>query len=223
MGLHNVRNYISKQAVAGGNPETNKYLELFVTGSLQVSSKFIRKAAEEVGGEVAVARNPVEAKYAKIHVASNAIKHSMKIGRIILDYASKDCMEACYKAFEAVRGEVIGECKIVDANLETRGGFDIGTIKLTCGNDKYEIVFFNEYMTLEKDAQRIATFPDLIVLMGPEIGLPILSPEALESKGKNVILGHVDKDYLILGDGVKDPEVYRDLERIINKNLASYL
>ena len=93
-------------------------------------------------------------------------------------------MEACYKAFEAAKREVIGECKIVDANLETRGGFDIGTIKLTCSNDKYEIVFFNEYMTLEKNSQRIATFPDLIVLMDPETGLPILSSEALEPKGK---------------------------------------
>jgi len=33
----------------------------------------------------------------------------MKIGRIILDYASKDCMEACYKAFEAAKGEVISQ------------------------------------------------------------------------------------------------------------------
>ncbi len=223
MGLHKVKNYISKQAVAGGDPETGKYLELFVSGSLQVVSRFVRKAAEEAGGEVAVARNPVEARYAKIHGASGAIKQSMKIGKIIIEYISRDRMETCYKVFEVAKGEVIGECKIDDAFLETRGGFDIGIIKLACGSNRYEMVFFNEYMTLERNDQRIATFPDLIVLMNPETGLPMLSAEALKSRGKTVIVGYVHKEHLILGDGVKHPEVYIDLEKIINKNIARYL
>jgi len=52
MELHKAKNYISKQAVAGGNLETNKYLELFVTGSLQYPVNSLEKRLRKLAAKL---------------------------------------------------------------------------------------------------------------------------------------------------------------------------
>lgn len=224
MGLHRIKDYVSIQSAVGGNPATGRYLELVVVSRLEIAARLIRRAAEEAGGIVAVARNPIEASYAKRNGAPGALRKAMEVGEVITKYIEIDPKEASIKAIETAGGEVIDECELISTSLETRGGFDIGYIRLK-GREisKYTITFFNEYMTLDLGQKRLATFPDLIVLMSIDNGLPITSAEASKYVNKKVVLGVVSKEKLILGSGVKFAEVYNDLEKILGVKMKEYL
>ena len=120
----------------------------------------------EAGGLVAVARNPIEAEYAKEHGASGALRKAYEVGKVINELISSgDVREACYSAFKESQGTVISECTVSEVTLETRGGFDVGAATLDCSGTKYSIRFINEYITLEKNSERVATFSDLITLI----------------------------------------------------------
>jgi len=223
MGLHRNASYLSIQAVAGGNPSKGTLVEAVLTASLNIGSRIVRKIAEEAGGIVAVARNPVSAKYAKSHGAPGALKRAMKVGEIILKGSKENPGEFFYKLFDAVEGKTIGECTVDDVILETKGGFDIGKVKLTCANNRALLLFYNEYMALDLEGKRIATFPDLIVTMDPIKGLPITSSEMSSYVGKKIFLGTVDRKKITLGDGLRYEEVYKDLESNLNINITEYI
>jgi len=224
MGLHRKKDYISRQAAVGGNPEKGMYVEIYVSASLEKAAHIIRKAAEEAGGVVAVARNPVDAKYAKEYGAPNALKKAFSVGKVIKKYIDENAFkETCYKAFEEAKGSIIGECLIEKTEIETSKGFDVGSIEISCSGRKYLIKFLNEYIVLDKNSTRLATFPDLIVLMNPETGLPITSAEIVEYKGKKVILGFVPRENLILGAGVRYPEAYDPLEKVLGVKIKDYI
>ncbi len=166
MGLHRVEGYVSRQAAVGGNPRKARYLELYISAKLDAAASIVRKAAVEAGGLVAVARNPIEAEYAKEHGASGALRKTYEVGKVINELISSgDVREACYSALKKSQGTVIDECTISEVILETRGGFDVGTVMLCCSGTKYLIRFINEYITLEKNSERVATFSDLITLI----------------------------------------------------------
>ena len=67
---------------------------------------------------------------------------------------------------------------------------------------------------------RLATFPDLIVTMDLRSGMPVSSAEITE--GQEVAVVVVPRQRLILGAGVKDPSLYRDVERAVGKDLVSF-
>ncbi len=224
MGLHRIDGYISKQAVAGGDPSKGKYIELYVSAKLESATSIVRRAAVEAGGLVAVARNPIDAGYAKEHGAPGALRKAYEVGRMMSKHISKgDTKGACYAAFKEASGEVIGECTVSDVSLETREGFDVGSVSLDCGGAKYMIRFVNEYITLDKGSRRIATFPDLISLMNLKTGLPVTSAELPNLKNETVLLGFVPRDKLILGSGVKYPEAYTALEKILNVKIVEFI
>ncbi len=223
MGLHRHSSYISIQAVAGGDPARNKYVEALVKSSLEISSRLVRRVSEEAGGLVAVARNPVTADFVKKHGAPNALKKAIEVGEVIVKESRENPVEAGYKAFEKAGGEVLGKCLLKDVVLETRGGFDLGKAKLVCDGSETLITFFNEYMTLDVRSGRVATFPDLIVTIDLNTGIPITSAELPHYLNKEVLVGYVNRKKVILGDGLKYEEVYRDLEENLNIRLIDYI
>lgn len=223
MGLHRNPSYMSIQAVAGGNPAKNKYVEALITSSLEISSRLVRRISEEAGGLVAVARNPITAGFVKSHGAPNALKKAIEVGEVIVKYFRENPVEAGYKAIEKAEGEVVGKCLLKNVALETRGGFDLGKAELTCDSSETLITFFNEYMTLDIQNNRVATFPDLIVTTDLNTGIPITSADLPHYIGREVLLGYVDRRKIILGDGLKYEEVYRDLEKNLNIRIVDYI
>ena len=120
-------------------------------------------------------------------------------------------------AASAANGRVVCSGSIVAKHLETRGGFDVGTIGL---DGEFELVFWNEYMTLDYRGERLGTFPDLIATLDTRTGCPISTAEAAEGQEVAVIL--VPKEALILGAGVKDPALYRSAEEVTGKEIIRY-
>ena len=102
-------------------------------------------------------------------------------------------------------------------HIETKGGFDLGRIVMENG---YEVTFLNEYLTLEKDGERIATFPDLIMLLDGETGLPLISAECKE--GQKVSLVVVPRDKLLLGKTMGIKKLFLPLEEASGKEIVKY-
>jgi len=219
IGLHRIPDYISIQTAVGGNKERGKYVEVVVKGSLERAAKMIREAAVQAGGLVAVTRNPVTPEYVKENAAVGAISQAIEVGRIIQENMS-DVDQMVEKIIKYLGGgKVINRGEVEQVTLETRGGFDIGKVIVKGSNDtKYEITFWNEFMTLEdSEGRRYGTFPDLIAMINLQTGLPLTSAEV--KQGDKVVLLVIPKEHVLLGAGVKDPEVLKQVEEIIGKKL----
>ena len=104
----------------------------------------------------------------------------------------------------------------------TKGGFDIGKAVLECASEKYELTYVNEFMTLENSkGQRLATFPDLITLIGGEVAKPVLSAELRENMEVHMVI--INRSKIPLGSGLKFNEAYTDLEKALGKPITAYI
>lgn len=220
MGLHKIKGYISKQVAVGGDQTKDRYLEIYIATNIIEASKTVRQAAVSTGGLVGVARNPVSVKYARENAAVEGISQAIELGRIMYEAKGKGSKYMIEKVLEFLGGRIITEGNIQKVELKTIGGFDVGNIKIIDGKELYELTFWNEYMCVENKKQRIATFPDLIATIDLKNGLPLSTAEARE--GQNVAILHIPKHKLKLGSGMKDSELYKQIEEAINKDIIKY-
>ncbi|MCC0651540.1 MULTISPECIES: DUF917 domain-containing protein [unclassified Clostridioides] len=213
LGLHRDKTYKSYQAVSGGNPELDNHIEGFVEGSLNKTAGLVRQCAVAAEGLVAVARNPVKASVVKENAAIGGISHAIDLGRefyLGLEI-SKD--KAINNVVEFLNGDVVSEGTIEILELETTGGFDVGKLIV----NGYEVTFWNEYMTIEKENNRIATFPDLIMTFDKNTGMPVTSAEIRE--GQEIVLIKTSKENLKLSITMTQEELLKDIEDILNKKI----
>jgi len=209
MGLNKIPDYASLQAACGGDPTCGRRVEILVRGDLTRCSALVREASIQAGGVVAVARNPVSAEYLKEHAAVGAMNTAILLGKAILD-ARQDGQSSEEVIAQQLGGEVLAQGKITKVELTTRGGFDVGTVRV---ESKYELVFWNEFMLLEVSGERLYTFPDLITVFSQDLNRPVSSAEL--KKGMKVVIIAVRKEKLLLGDGMRDRELFLNIERAI--------
>ncbi|MDR7452452.1 MAG: DUF917 family protein [Armatimonadota bacterium] len=214
MGLHRVPGYLSRQAAVGG--AGGRRLEVTVAGSVEGASALVRQAAVQAGGVVGVARNPVEAGYLAAHGAPGAIAMARRLGQAVLEALPQGGEAAWSAAAGILGGTVVDVGRILRVNLAMAGGFDRGTVIVRTSRT-YELSVWNEYMTLERDGRRLATFPDLIATLA-ESGLPLTSAELRE--GMTVALLTAPRERLLLGAGVRDAELLRAAGEVIGKDLS---
>ena len=212
LGLHRVPGYISTQTATGGNREKGQYIEIIVKGSLEETTKLIREAAIQAGGLVAVTRNYVSPTYIKENAAVGALTQAIEVGKIIQENSS-DVYQMINKIIKYLgAGEIIDSGEVEETKLETRGGFDLGIITRK-GRKRYRITFWNEFLKLEdSEGKKYAIFPDLINIIDLHRGLPLTSANI--KKGEKVVLLMVPKESLLLGTGVRDPKILRQVEEI---------
>jgi DUF917 family protein len=220
MGLHRVSGYTSRQVAVGGNPATGRYLEVYAVGAITHAAAMVRMASVEAGGMVAVARDPVPLSYVKEHAAPGAVHQAVAVGDAILTARSRGGMAAAQAAADILRGKILDTGTIESVHLEASGGYDTGTIEIAGRHGHHEIAFWNEYMTLDSDGQRTATFPDLITTLNIEDGTPIGSAEI--EKGMRAAILTVPSTGLILGAGMRDPQLFKDIERTVGREVLRY-
>ncbi len=217
LGLHKLKDYVSVQAAAGGDRGAGRYVELVAQGSLDRVDKIIREASVQAGGMIAVTRNPVTVDYLRMNAAVGALSKAIEVGKIFQKYFG-DCGKIAEEIAKIMNGKIVDEGVVENVLLETCGGYDTGKIAVKGKLDRYEITFWNEYMTLEDSGnRRLATFPDLIVTLGIDSALPISSAEI--KKDDRVMILTLPKERIMLGTGVKDPEILSQIERVINKKI----
>lgn len=213
LNLSEIEAYISHQAAVGG--KGSNYLEMIISGSLEKTASMIRKASVEAGGLVAVARNPVTLAYAKENGAAGAITQAIEIGEALLAYQGEAAIDS---VVTKLGGKVITTGTVTDFQLETTGGFDVGTVRM---DDSFEMTFWNEYMTLEKDGERYATFPDLIMTLDAKTARPIVS--AAIEKGQQLAIIAVPKEKLLLSSTMRNVKLMKPIEEIIKKSVLQYI
>lgn len=217
MGLDAVPGYRSRQVALGGDPARGRRITLVVEAPLARADRLVRQAAVEAGGMVAVARNPVEAGYVRTHGAPRALTEAARLGRAAsqaLPHGAARVADALLAAFGA--GEVLAEAAVRALERQTEGGYDVGRLEV----GPLEVTFWNEYMTVEQHGRRLATFPDLIVTLDRDTGLPLGSAD-LEA-GRTVLLVVVPKDRLILGAGVRDRRNFAAIERVLHRPMIGH-
>jgi DUF917 family protein len=216
MGLDGVDGYVSQQAVVGGDPNAHRHVRFYAEGSLDSVAHLVRQAAVEAGGLIAVARNPVTVAYARERAAPGALRQATEIGRALL--AAESPLDAAQAACHLLGGEVVCQASVQRVAIQTQGGFDVGQIELQGG---YVLTFWNEYMTLEREGQRLATFPDLIATLSTDEIRPLTSAEIKD--GQEVYLIQVPKEGLRLGAGMRRPELFQIAEEAVGKEMVRYV
>lgn len=220
VGLHKSKDYVSRQAAVGGDRDKGRYLEIYVAANIIEAARIIREAAVSAGGLVSVARNPITVKYARDNTAVGGVSQAIELGKIMREAKEKSPEYMVERAVEFLRGRKIAQGEVQNVKLKTRGGFDVGNITVRDEKELYELTFWNEYMCLENEGQRIATFPDLIATINLKNGLPLTSAEVRE--GQNIAVLYVPKQNLRLGAGVRDSEIFKPIEEATNKQIIKY-
>lgn len=214
MGLSKMPDFVSLQTAAGGKPD--QWVELVARGSLKSASNLVRQASIEAGGLVTVLRNPVKAKFIRENAAPNALKQAIQIGTVF--QKNRGNPGAILEELNGFIGlKVLMDGGVENFDLSTQGGFDVGKLDISNGRDTVSLTFWNEYMTVEKNGERVATFPDLIVTMDKNSGLVKSSAEI--QNHDEIILVKVPKSKIILGMGMFDNALFKDVEKIIGKSM----
>ena len=217
LGLEEERDFVSLQGAAGGDRTFGAYLEQQVRAPLAAANRLVRSAADAAGGLVAVARNPVPASYLATRAAKGAISHALAIGRELGAVLPRGTGAVAERVCGLLGGTVLCEGPIRRFDLETRGGYDVGTATI-CG---LELTIWNEFMTAEREGVRLATFPDLIVAIDDESALPVTSAEL--RLGRRLTLLMAPAASLTLGAGVRAPRNLAAIERVIGKSIIRFL
>ncbi len=197
--------------------ERDHNLEMLIQGNISCCSTLVREASIQAGGLVAVARNPVHASWLKQSAAVGAVQFTIALGREFLAAlrAGKSTSQA---VGEHLHGEIVSKAKVISVELTTRGGFDVGRIVLETG---LELVFLNEYITAETDGARYYTFPDLITTFDTDTGDVVNTSDV--KKGMHIEVMAAGRQNLILGEGMRDRDLFLRLETILNKPVIRYV
>jgi DUF917 family protein len=221
MGLHRKKGYVSRQAVVGGMPGDGSRVEELYSGNLREAAKLVREASVKAGGMVAVARNAVPASYVRKNGAPGALGMAIDAGKIFLAAIESSPEKAINQVLNFFGGSFMIRAKVREVLLRRMGGLDVGRVEITCASTPYELTFWNEYMTLESRGRRLATFPDLMMTFDAETGQPLISAQLEEKKEVFVISAPARR--LILGAGVKDARLLREIEEATGKEIVRFL
>lgn len=216
MGLHAEEGYTSVQAAIGGNPAFGRRVELVVRGTIDNASSQVRTASVLAGGFVAVARNPVTVAYAKEHSAAGAVKQALGLGQAMLAARDKGGEAVIEAVCQNLGAKVLHKGVVDKVELVCKGGFDVGTV--TFGD--FELTFWNEYMTAEKDGKRLGTFPELLMTLDAKTGWPVTS--AAIEEGQEIAVICAPAENIHLGAGMKDPALFTCCEEAVGKEIISY-
>lgn len=220
MGLHRQAGYISVQTAVGGSVKMGNRVEACLEGPLAEVSKEVRQAAVKAGGMVAVARNPVTARFVRENGAPGAIRMAVEAGYRLLGKRSSGSRPAFEEISRFLGASFNLRGTVNRVALRTEGGLDVGEVEVRARSSSYDLTFSNEYMTLEKEGVRLATFPDLMMTFDSGTARPLISAQV--SEGQEISLLVVPAERLILGAGMRDRDLLRLVERATGKELVRY-
>ena len=167
LGLGERPGYESIQVVSGGNRELHGHFLSVNRGNLNTVDNVLRDISVRTGGFIASARNPVELSWVKANGAHGSISLALDLGA---DLAAAH-PEGGDAVVEAVRqrlgAELIDEGKLrIAKRTRTVGGWDHGTFRI----GEHTVPYLNEYMAVDRGDDRVATYPDTIVIIDKTTG-----------------------------------------------------
>lgn len=221
LGLTTREGYETIQVLSGGNREKHGHLLSINVGRVDTTDDVLRDVSVRAGGFIAAARNPVELSWVKEHAALGVISLALDLGK-----AMEDAGAGTEGRGEAVVKTVVDflDSQIIDQGplshevaLETKGGWDHGTFRI----GEHTVPYLNEYMAIEGPAGRVATYPDTIIILRKDNGLPLAVKDAVE--GEEMVLIKVDATKLPLSSSALDPVAVGECEDIMGIDFLKYL
>ena len=216
IGLTSEPGYTAIQAVAGGNRAQGRYLEAVVRGPVSLCANVLRTASDQSGGFIAAARNPVRASYVREHAAVGAISLALDLGEAMVAAESRGAEAVIDAVVEGLGGRILTRGRVLAKELRYEHAFDIGSLWV----EDVELGYVNEYLTAEAGGERLGTFPDVLTTLSLADGRPVAIADIAE--GDEVVVLHVDKSHIPVGDGVRDASVYPEVEDMLGKPLAKH-
>ncbi|HCL79478.1 MAG TPA: hypothetical protein DIC53_05875 [Synergistaceae bacterium] len=217
MKLHLQEGYLSAQSFAGEEPESGEYIEGVMRGAISTVSSMIRQNAFSMGGWLAVARNPVSAEHVRDNGAPGAIRRTILLGEAMRGATDKGAEAVIETVEEQLLARRVYQGPVQTVDRFTAGGMHSGTAFF----GEYELSFWKEYMTLEKEGRRIATFPDLISVLDANTGAAV--PSDAVAPGQEVCVLVTSRRNLLLGGGLSCPELLEPLEKILGREILAHL
>lgn len=207
------------QTAAGGNRARNAYIEATLRGPTAKVSPVLRAAADASGGFIASCRNPIAASYVRKHAALGGISIALELGSAISDAEARGPSAVLDAITERLAGEVILSGRVISKSLQyTSAAFDVGQIILDCGRHAVLHVM-NEYMAVESQGERLATYPDVITTL-TTAAAPISAGRV--EVGMELHVLRVAKERLPLSSSITDPSVYPIVDRTLGINISDY-
>lgn len=202
--------YISIQTFAGG--KGTQEMNGVLTGALDATSDAVRAISMHAGGMVGVCRNPVSVSYVKEHAAVGGISDAIELGRVFLTEPAGEKRVETVASF--LGGKIIGQGIVDQFDLKESGGYDVGLLHV----DGLELTVWNEYMTAEKNGERLGTFPDLLMTFMTATGMPIVSAEI--EQGMDITVIYVPKENLKLSSTMANERLLKEIEPIIQRTIV---
>jgi DUF917 family protein len=196
-----------------------KRLSVVVEGSSSVTSNVMRAAAVQNAGMVMAARGPLKVDFVQRRAAIGAITYQLALGDVMLT-AGRSGGARLEAAIAFTRGRMLAIGEVVANTVAYKEGFDVGHIVVRGGGGDLVLGVYNEFMSAERDGQRLATFPDLIASLDPDTGEPVAIGEL--QVGSHVAVLATSKRNLPLGAGVFDATVYDEVERGMGVEIARF-
>ncbi|EPR77219.1 Conservative hypothetical protein probably involved in hydantoin, pyrimidine utilization [Leifsonia rubra CMS 76R] len=221
MGLTTRADYVSTQVVSGGNRELHGHFLSINHGTIATCDDVLRDISVRVGGFIASARSAVELQWVRDNAAIGAISLALNLGRAMSDAAAAhvDPGEAVLQSVvEALGARIVdsGRLRFV-TDIETRGGWDRGVF----GVGEHTVAFLNEFMTVDSAGERIATYPDTIIILDAKTGQGLAVKDAVD--GLEVVLAVVDAADLPVSTSAIDPIGLAECEEIMGMEFLRYL
>lgn len=206
---------------SGGLDDVDGRMTIEIESPLGLGSDVLRKAAAALGGSIAAARGPFTIGFLKQHGAVGAISTSIRLGHAMLDAEGKSAAEKAEVIAKTLGGEVRLTGKITENSIKLDGAYDVGHIKLDTTEGPASIGVVNEYMSLDLNGDRLATFPDYIGLFSAKDGSAVgATPAAV---GDEVHVVTVPRKNIPIGAGATDPASFPNTEALLGLEFVKYL
>ena len=206
--------FISWQACAGGDPERNEYVEIYVSAPLPIAEKLTRRAAAQAGGLVCVARNPILLSRALEGGVPGGVRKAIETGRVYRRSLSDGTAAAAAKLADHLGGNMQDEGVVTARRESYTAGMDTAVIECP----PYRLMAAGNFLTMEREGHLVAKFPDLVIALDGVSGMPLVIEEM--SEGREVQFVTVPHELLNLGAGTTDPDLLTMLEEITGRSMA---
>jgi len=221
LGLGERAGYRSTQVVSGGNRELHGHFLSVNRGDVNTCDDVLRDISVRTGGFIAAARNPVELSWVRDHAAKGAISLALDLGQDMADAGAGDdgagagVVEAVIARLGARRLDA-GPLSHAE-ELVTHGGWDHGTFRI----GDHTVPYLNEYMAVEADGQRVATYPDTIAILDASTGEAVAVKDA--RAGQEVVLIVADAGSLPVSSSAIDRIGLLECEQIMGIEFLRHL
>ena len=97
-------------------------------GTVRHTANVLRTAADQSGGFISCARNPLPASFVAAHAAVGAISFALALGEAILAARDAGPRRMIEVTAEHLGGSILAEGPVRSRELRTENAFDIGTV-----------------------------------------------------------------------------------------------